>query len=209
MPAVLRFRDATGVKQQSVLLREASAEIELEAEGAVSWCLANAQGRGFFRAAYEPALLAKLVSSIDELGPEERLGLVSDQWALVRAGQVEVASFLDLVSGLGGETDHVVLEEILTRLSVIEHRHVADDDRARLHAFIADLFAGVDRAAGLARAVGRDRGRRDPPAPRGAAARARAAGARARRDRRGRGPLRRAHRGRDRHARIRTCSTWW
>jgi puromycin-sensitive aminopeptidase len=148
VPAVLRFRDATGVKQQSVLLREASAEVELEADGAVSWCLANAQGRGFFRAAYEPALLANLVSSIDELGPEERLGLVSDQWALVRAGQVEVASFLDLVSGLGGETDHVVLEEILTRLSVIEHRHVADEDRARLHAFIAGLFAGTTARLG-------------------------------------------------------------
>jgi aminopeptidase N len=67
--------------------------------------------------------------------------LVSDQWALVRAGQVEVAAFLDLVSGLGAETDHVVLEEILTRLSIIEHRHVADDDRAGLHRFIAELFA--------------------------------------------------------------------
>jgi puromycin-sensitive aminopeptidase len=148
VPAVLRFRDATGVKQQSVLLRDASAEVELEADGAVSWCLANAQGRGFFRAAYEPALLGKLVSAIDELGPEERLGLVSDQWALVRAGQVEVASFLDLVAGLGGEGDHVVLEEILTRLSVIEHRHVADEDRPRLHAFIADLFAGATARLG-------------------------------------------------------------
>jgi len=141
VPAVLRFRDATGVKQQSVLLREPTAEVELEANGPVAWCLANAHGRGFFRASYEPALLAKLVSAIGELGPEERLGLVSDQWALVRAGKVEVAAFLDLVSGLGGESDHVVLEEILTRLSVIEHRHVGDEDRARFHGFIADLFA--------------------------------------------------------------------
>ncbi len=99
------------------------------------------RGAASYRAAYEPALLARLVGAIDELGPEERLGLVSDQWALVRAGQVEVAAFLDLVSGLGDETDHVVLEEILTRLSIIEHRHVADDDRAGLHRFIAELFA--------------------------------------------------------------------
>ena len=148
VPTVLRFRDATGVKQQSVLLRDVTAEIELEADGPIAWCLANAQGRGFFRAAYEPALLAKLVSSIDELGPEERLGLVSDQWALVRAGRVEVASFLDLVAGLGAETDHVVLEEILTRLSVIEHRHVADEDRGRLHGFIADLFGASSAGLG-------------------------------------------------------------
>jgi puromycin-sensitive aminopeptidase len=141
VPAVLRFRDANGIKEQSVLLREASEEIELAAEGPLAWCLANAGGRGFFRAAYAPAMLARLVAAIAELSPEERLGLVSDEWALVRAGQTEVASFLDLVSGLGGETDHVVLEEILTRLSVIEHRHVSDDDRPRLQAFIGELFA--------------------------------------------------------------------
>src|SRR6185436_16817401 len=110
VPAVLRFRDAVGIKEQSVLLREASEEIELAAEGSVAWCLANAGGRGFFRAAYQPAGLARLVAAIGELSPEERLGLVSDQWALVRAGQSEVARFLDLVSGLGGENDHVVLE---------------------------------------------------------------------------------------------------
>ncbi len=37
------------------------------------------------------------------------------------------------------------------RLSVIEHRHVDDDDRARLHAFIAELFAAPSARARLAR----------------------------------------------------------
>src|SRR5262249_54653704 len=87
--------------------------------------------------------LAALVAAIRELGPEERLGLVSDQWALVRAGETPVGSFLDLVAGLGGETDHVVLDEILTRLSIIEHRHIADADRDRFQGFIAGLFAGA------------------------------------------------------------------
>jgi puromycin-sensitive aminopeptidase len=141
VPAVLRFRDAAGVKEQAVLLRGASQEVELEATGEVAWCIANAGGRGFFRTAYAPALLERLVSAIGALGPEERLGLVSDQWALVRAGQANVAAFLDLIAGLGGETDHVVLEEILARLSIIEHRHVADGDRARFQQFIATIFA--------------------------------------------------------------------
>jgi puromycin-sensitive aminopeptidase len=154
VPAVLRFRDAAGVKEQSVLLREPSEEVVLESKGEIAWCLANAGGRGFYRAAYEAPLLARLVSAIDELGPEERLGLVSDQWALVRAGQAEVAGFLDLVSGLGGENDHVVLEEILTRLSVIEHRHVTDGDRARLHDFVAELFAASAARLGWQPAAG-------------------------------------------------------
>jgi puromycin-sensitive aminopeptidase len=141
VPMVLRFRDETGIKEQSVLLRDEQQQVTLNAQGAVSWCLANAGGRGFYRAAYDPALLGGLVAGIQQLAPEERLGLVSDQWALVRAGQVEVSAFLDLVAGLGGETDHVVLDEIFTRLSIIEHRHLADADRAGFQAFVGDLFA--------------------------------------------------------------------
>jgi puromycin-sensitive aminopeptidase len=140
---VLRFRDAAGVKEQAVLLRDAQQRVTLNAEGPVAWCLANGGARGFFRAAYDATLLGGLVAAIRQLGPEERLGLVSDQWALVRAGETQVGGFLDLVAGLGGETDHVVLDEILTRLSIIEHRHVADADRDRFQALVADLFAAA------------------------------------------------------------------
>jgi puromycin-sensitive aminopeptidase len=44
------------------------------------------------------------------------------------------------VASLHGETDHVVLDELITRLSVIDHRHLADDDRPRFQRFVADLF---------------------------------------------------------------------
>jgi puromycin-sensitive aminopeptidase len=141
VPMLLRFRDAAGVKEQPVLLRDGQAEVALEAQGPITWCLANGGGRGFYRTAYDPALLGRLVAAIGELAPEERLGLVSDQWALVRAGEAPVSGFLDLVAGLGRETDHVVLDEIVTRLSIIEHRHVSDADRGRFQGFVAELFA--------------------------------------------------------------------
>jgi puromycin-sensitive aminopeptidase len=142
VPMVLRYRDADGVKEQAVMLRDAEQRVTLDARGAVAWCLANAGGRGFYRAAYDAALLGGLVAAIQQLGPAERLGLVSDQWALVRAGATPVAGFLDLVAGLGDESDHVVLDELFTRLSIIEHRHVTDGDRDRFQGFVGGLFAG-------------------------------------------------------------------
>jgi puromycin-sensitive aminopeptidase len=147
VPVVLRFRDAKGVKEQPVLLREASARVKLEAEGPVAWCIGNADARGFYRTNYDDATLAKLLPSVGELRPAERIGLISDQWALVRADQAPIERFLDLVVSLRGEEDHVVLDEIVGRLSLIEHRFLADEERAPFGKLVTELYG--DRAAKL------------------------------------------------------------
>jgi puromycin-sensitive aminopeptidase len=105
VPVVLRFRDLKGVKEQAVLLREGSAHVKLEAEGLVSWCIGNADARGFYRTNYDDATLARLLPAVAELRPAERIGLISDQWALVRADQAPIERFLDLVVSLRGEED--------------------------------------------------------------------------------------------------------
>ena len=140
VPIVLRYRDAAGIKEQTVLLHEASARVQLAAEGEVAWCIGNADARGFYRVAYDPATRARLLPAVGELRPAERVALVSDSWALVRAGEAPIDGFLDLVASLRHETDHVVLDELVGKLSVIEHRFLADADRARFGALVADLF---------------------------------------------------------------------
>jgi puromycin-sensitive aminopeptidase len=148
VPAVLRFRDARGIKEQPVLLRDGSAEFAIAgAEGPVAWCIGNADARGFFRTAYDPAALARLLPELAALRPAERMTLVSDQWALVRAGEAPLAGFLDLVTALREESDYVVLDEAIGRLFAIEARHVADADRDRFGALVGRLYQA--RAATL------------------------------------------------------------
>jgi puromycin-sensitive aminopeptidase len=155
VPLVLRYHDAEGVKEQRVLLREAQSEVTLtEAKGELAWCVANAGAAGFYRCRYDDALLDRLLSSAGDLGPAERLVLVADQWALVRAGLSPVGALLDLAARLAGETDHFVLEEIVSRLSVLEHRHVSDQDRPLLQAVIGRLFVPAANALGWAPASG-------------------------------------------------------
>ena len=144
---MLRFKDAKGVKEQAVLLREASARVKLEAEGGVSWCIGNADARGFYRTGYDDATLGRLLPTVGELRPAERIVLISDQWALVRANQAPIERFLDLVVSLRGEEDHVVLDEVVGRLALIEHRFLADEDRDAFGALVTELYGG--RAAGL------------------------------------------------------------
>ena len=147
VPVVLRFRDLKGVKEQPVLLREASARVKLEAEGLVEWCIGNADARGFYRTNYDDATLARLLPAVGELRPAERIALISDQWALVRADQAPIERFLDLVVSLRGEEDHVVLDEVVGRLGLIEHRFLADEDRGAFGALVTKLYG--ERAAKL------------------------------------------------------------
>ena len=154
VPIVLRFRDAAGVKEQPVLLSDGEARVALGAEGPVAWCLGNAESRGFYRTAYDAETLARLLPAVAELRPAERVALVSDAWALVRAGEATIEDFLALVKSLGQETDHVVLDELVARLSIIEHRFLDDADRDRFGAFVAELFGAQAAALGWAPAPG-------------------------------------------------------
>ncbi|HZR10454.1 MAG TPA: M1 family metallopeptidase [Myxococcales bacterium] len=154
VPLVLRVDG----RERRVLLR--SAEETLDPGGKAGWVLANSGARGFYRAAYDPALLRSLISALPELRPEERMALVSDQWALVRAGAVKLEPFLQLLAGLKDEQDHTVLDEVVGRLSWLEHRGVDETARPALHRFIRALFARSGAELGWEPAAGEDDERR-------------------------------------------------
>jgi puromycin-sensitive aminopeptidase len=140
VPLVLRYGDGERVTEQRVLLREASAEVPLVGEGDPDFVCANAGATGFYRVAYDATGLAALARHLPRLAPAERIALLSDEWALVRAGAREIGPFLDLVASFGAEQDHAVLDELVARLGGIEHRLVSDRDRPALAALVATLF---------------------------------------------------------------------
>jgi puromycin-sensitive aminopeptidase len=141
VPVVLRFHDGTGVREQRVLLREASTRVELEGQGTPQWLCANAGSTGFYRVAYEGEALTRLAHNLAALEPSERISLLADQWALVRSGQASAADFLDLAARFGGEEDDAVLDELVGRLSYIEGRLVDGEDQARFRAWVERLLS--------------------------------------------------------------------
>lgn len=147
VPLVLRLGDAAGVREERVLLRDGAAEVRL-AGPAPAFVLANAGSTGFYRVRYDAPLLAALAANPGRLRPEERIGLLSDEWALVRAGERDIGAFLDLAAGFRAEEDHAVLDELVARLSVAEHRLVADADRPAMQAFVGRIFGPQLAATG-------------------------------------------------------------
>ena len=158
VPVVLRIGDKSGAQERRELLRLPEQEIDLGVEP--SWVLGNAGARGFYRVAYEPDDLRRLIAALPQLASEERMTLVADQWALVRAG-APVGPFIELCEGIArAERDHVVLDEVVSRLSWLEHRGVSEADRPLLHEWMRLLFAPLAAELGWHAKAGEDDERR-------------------------------------------------
>src|SRR5439155_1687418 len=80
--------------------------------GKDSWLFPTAHGIGFYRFVLDDALFAALLPHVRSLEPEERLVLVDNQWALVRAGVCPVATYVALLRALRGESDRAVLTAV-------------------------------------------------------------------------------------------------
>jgi puromycin-sensitive aminopeptidase len=79
----------------------------------------NADEGGFFRPLHDADEIRRLTKSLGALKAVERMGLIDHQWALVRAGQSNVGSMLDLAGGFARETDADVLATLRKPLSFI------------------------------------------------------------------------------------------
>jgi puromycin-sensitive aminopeptidase len=154
VPVVLRYADDRGVREQRLLLREPGAEVALDAVGKVRWVFGNAGSTGFYRVDHAGPDLAALSLHLADLRPEERIALLADEWALLRAGDRAPEPFLELVAAFAGEQDRAVLDELVGRLGMVEHRLLDPGARARFRTFAASLLrpslgrVGLDAAAG-------------------------------------------------------------
>ncbi len=111
IPALLR---RVSGQHGRVLLSGPSTTVGLGGDGPA---IVNAGGWGVFRTRYAPPLFAELIAHLGSLDALERYSLVSDTWAGVLAGQVEIGEFLDLVALLGDERDPNVWDAALDGLA--------------------------------------------------------------------------------------------
>ncbi len=145
VPLVIKFSDERGVREQRVLFQKASETFTLESQGEVGWVLANAGAAGFYRVAYSPADLERLATHLAVLLPSERVQLLADLWAGVRAGNTPVAALMDLAAHLSQEQDYAVLDELVARLGSLERDYVDEADRDGFRDFVERLLRpGMD-----------------------------------------------------------------
>jgi aminopeptidase N len=103
---------------------------------------ANAGGKGYYRSTYPADVYGKLVANVESgLTAEERISLIGDQWAQVRANKAPVGSFLDLVTAVKDDKSGTVLDSAFSGLSSINARLASTpEERAGLAAWVRETF---------------------------------------------------------------------
>jgi aminopeptidase N/puromycin-sensitive aminopeptidase len=104
---------------------------------------ANAGGKGYFRSAYPPKVYAALVAGVEtRLTPTERISLIGDEWAQLRAGKATVGGFLNLVSAVKADPSAEVVGAAVSGVSsIIERVAATQDEKDALAAWVRAAFA--------------------------------------------------------------------
>jgi aminopeptidase N/puromycin-sensitive aminopeptidase len=104
---------------------------------------ANAGDKGYYRTEYSAGNLAAVANAETGLTVPERIGLLGDRWALMRAGEGSVGEFLDLALAVKADPNATVLESALGKIGAIGTQIATDDDRKRLDEVVRREFGGV------------------------------------------------------------------
>ena len=97
-----------------------SRDIEPAATPAAGLFFSNATGKGYYRSAYAPAQYADLVTHAEsDLTPPERISLLGDEWAQVRANNATVGDYLNLVAALKSDPSAEVFSIAAGRIETI------------------------------------------------------------------------------------------
>ena len=113
---------------------------------------ADAGNTGYYRSAYTADEYAKILAVVETgLTPVERLGLIGDRWALMRAGLAGVGDYLSLVAALRQDPNAAVLEDALAKVNTVNQRIANDHDKELLNAWVRAQFAPVYAAMGPAK----------------------------------------------------------
>ena len=119
-------------------------------QGCPTWLISNAGARGYYRTASSPEAVRRMSDHISPLTPAERLALVSDEWALVRANRHDIGVFLDLAGGFRAERSADVLQTLTGLLAIVEEDVATASTRPKFRTWVAALLNPVLQEVGSA-----------------------------------------------------------
>jgi aminopeptidase N len=116
IPVCIKTAGAQAPRCELMTLKQQSVKLS----GCSPWVFVNAGGRGYYWSAYSPELTGKLAEVAEQaLTPPERVSLLNDEWAQVRAGQHPIAQYLDLAQAMRSDHTRQVVQQIAGRVAFI------------------------------------------------------------------------------------------
>ena len=106
------------------MLTERQSEVVLKNTPASDWILLNPDLKGFYRTAYSNDMIKMLLTEVEKmtLGSLDRLGLITNMFAMINARKVKVVDFLEVLKAYKSETDYnvwVAIHDSLRKLKYV------------------------------------------------------------------------------------------
>jgi aminopeptidase N/puromycin-sensitive aminopeptidase len=109
--------------------------------GCSSWVFTNASAVGYYRTQYNSDEFKKLTNvAVTGLTTAERMSLVEDEAALIRAGEEKIGGLLDLIIALNADPQRQVIESYARTLKFIDSYIATDNNREAYHAWLRATF---------------------------------------------------------------------
>ncbi|CAL1533887.1 unnamed protein product [Lymnaea stagnalis] len=125
-----------------VWMKKGPASVDLP-DSSVAWIKGNAGTYGYYRVNYDSegwqAIIRQLLTDHTVFTVTDRVGLVSDAFALARAGLIEYTVPLDISKYMINETDYFVWEEALASIYFLESQLKLQEEYDILKSYLLTL----------------------------------------------------------------------
>ncbi len=153
IPLCYRFADSrpsAGGVPACLVLSDLRGTIPVTGAACPRWVFANVGARGYYRTEYSPALVRAIAPDAQtQLAAPERLSLINDEWALMRARHHTVADYLTLAAEYGHERTNGVLADVTDHLGFVHDYLTTSANGGRFEGFVRDLFAPLYQELGF------------------------------------------------------------
>ena len=142
----------SGASPDCTVLSPSETSVAAPADGEF---FANANAHGYYRSLYPASNVAALMPKVEStLSAEERILLLGDEWALMRADRGSLADVLNLMTVLRDDPSAGVLGEIggtydgavLGKLEYLDEKVASDADRKQMSAWVRAEFGPAYKA---------------------------------------------------------------
>jgi aminopeptidase N len=142
----ITYTTSVGGTPQTYLLKDKSAG--LDAGNCETPVKLNAGNTGYYRVQYATALQQQLKDQFSLFPLTDRLNLLSDSWALVKAGRSSTHDYLNLAEGVREQTDLALWNQVLGTLSSIDDLQSGQPGRSAFQSYGRDFLGNLYKTLG-------------------------------------------------------------
>jgi aminopeptidase N len=131
------------------LLTEKAGSLALDgAKQCPAWIDANAGATGYYRVRYQGDAAKKIMAAAKQLDVRERMALVSDEMALIEAGDAPLADGLAMIPALAADPERHIFRSALDVTRLVRSDLLDDAAHAKWEKFIAKTYGARAKQLG-------------------------------------------------------------